>query len=488
MEQGTLMKRERVVVVGSGAGGATTALTLAEAGMQVTLLEEGNRISDKELMETDLSSIDCIKKMYRARGMSPIQGRTPIAFVEGCCVGGSTEVNSGFWHTVPDGLLERWSADFGVKDLHLDELQRHFRWAEALLGVGLSQVGLEPSSKLLMTAAEKMGWMADEIPRAGEKFMAGPDRYKRRMGYGVTRTLIKEAERLGIRLIDSARVTRLVRSGKRVTAALTERPNLGVEEKIEADHFIICGGPTQTPVILLRSGITKNIGQTLKIHPMLKLIARFPFAINADQSNMALIQIKEFLPNITIGGSVFSPAHLALLLSSNWSNASHLMEDHRNIAAYYVAARGTGRGRVKLANLPGGGPTLEYGLSKEDLHNLSAGLGHIAGALLEAGAFEVLPTVSGIEPIRSPAEAKHWLSHDLPLDALSLSAVHAFSSCPMGEKREICAVDSYGKVFDFDNLYISDASLLPDSPGLNPQGIIMALSRRNALHFSESIS
>jgi choline dehydrogenase-like flavoprotein len=38
-------------------------------------------------------------------------------------------------------------------------------------------------------------------------------------------------------------------------------------------------------------------------------------------------------------------------------------------------------------------------------------------------------------------------------------------------------------VHDFKNLFVNDASLLCTAPGVNPQGSIMALARRNALKF-----
>jgi choline dehydrogenase-like flavoprotein len=53
----------------------------------------------------------------------------------------------------------------------------------------------------------------------------------------------------------------------------------------------------------------------------------------------------------------------------------------------------------------------------------------------------------------------------------------------MGENRNLCAADSFGRVHGFDNLYIADASLIPDSPGVNPQGTTMALALRNAYEF-----
>jgi choline dehydrogenase-like flavoprotein len=78
-----------------------------------------------------------------------------------------------------------------------------------------------------------------------------------------------------------------------------------------------------------------------------------------------------------------------------------------------------------------------------------------------------------------------WLDENLPRSLLSLTTVHAFSTCPIGEKVEHCAADSFGKIHGFENLYVNDASMLPDSPGINPQGTIMALARRNALHFAD---
>jgi choline dehydrogenase-like flavoprotein len=130
---------------------------------------------------------------------------------------------------------------------------------------------------------------------------------------------------------------------------------------------------------------------------------------------------------------------------------------------------------------------LRYELSDEDGINLSKGLARLATLLLAAGAERVHPTVQGLSTIRSEVEAIRWLDERLPLSALSLTTVHAFSSCPIGERRDRCAADSFGKVHGYRNLYVNDASMLPDSPGVNPQGSVMALARRNAIHFKESL-
>lgn len=129
---------------------------------------------------------------------------------------------------------------------------------------------------------------------------------------------------------------------------------------------------------------------------------------------------------------------------------------------------------------------LRYEVSTEDHVNLSRGLARLSALLLEAGAEEVLPCVHGVPTIRSALESSRWLDEPLPKDGLSLTTVHAFSSCPIGERISRTAADSYGRVHRHENLYVNDASMLPDSPGVNPQASIMAVARRNVLHFVET--
>jgi choline dehydrogenase-like flavoprotein len=220
---------------------------------------------------------------------------------------------------------------------------------------------------------------------------------------------------------------------------------------------------------------------------MLKVAAVFPERIDAQDSVLPLLQVKEFWPEVSMGGAFFTPGHLAMLLGDNWLENEAEMSRYRNMAAYYVAVRGSGRGSVRPSLLGDGAPVLRYELSDEDGINLSKGLARLATLLLAAGATQVFPTVQGLPAIRSEVEAIRWLDERLPSSALSLTTVHAFSSCPSGERRDRCATDSFGKLHRFRNVYLNDASILPDSPGVNPQGSVMALARRNAIHFRESL-
>jgi hypothetical protein len=167
---------------------------------------------------------------------------------------------------------------------------------------------------------------------------------------------------------------------------------------------------------------------------MLKVAARFPETIDAHKSVLPLLQVREFSPEVSMGGAYFTPGHAAMTLADNWD--PRRLDSLRNMAGYYVATRGRGRGQVRPALLGDDGTVVRYELAEEDVVNLSNGLARLATLLLAAGAEEVHPTVRGLPSIRSEREAIRWLDDRLPRKALSLTTVHAFSSCPIGERTD----------------------------------------------------
>jgi choline dehydrogenase-like flavoprotein len=488
MTNGVSSERVDVLVIGSGAGGAVTALELARAGRSVCVLEEGAR---HELRDYGAGSVEAMKRLYRRRGMTPILGTVPIGYVEGACLGGSTEINSGFWHRTPREVLLRYKSQFDLQASSPDELAPHFEWAEQHLHVGLRNRPWPKSTKVFHRGIEAMGWSGQEVPRAAtgckdnNTCAAGcPNSAKQ----GMSREILPKAEEAGARILTGCRARMLLTSKRRVTGVLAEverEPGVREMVRIDADHVFCCAGPTETPALLRRSGIKYHVGETLRIHPMLKVVARFPERIDAHESVLPLIQVKEFWPEVSLGGGFFTPGHLAMMLSDNWLETKKQMQGFRNMAAYYVAVRGTGDGFVRPARVGDSATHLHYDVSEEDLINLSHGLARLATLLLAAGAEEVYPTVQGVPSIRTELDAIRWLDERVPRAGLSLTTVHAFSACPIGERQDRCAADSFGKMFRWENLYVNDASMLPDSPGVNPQGTVMALARRNALRFKE---
>src|SRR5947208_9619741 len=87
-----------VLVIGTGAGGASAAATLADAGVDVLMLEEGPYVP-ADVAPQGLA--EALPMLWRGGGLTATIGGTQIALVEGRCVGGGTEINSAIFQRTP---------------------------------------------------------------------------------------------------------------------------------------------------------------------------------------------------------------------------------------------------------------------------------------------------------------------------------------------------------------------------------------------------
>lgn len=463
--------RCEIAVVGSGPGGAITACLLAEAGHDVLLIEEGPFLPPDSCPA--FSRVEMERK-YRNGGLTLAFGADKIAYVEGRCVGGGSEINSGLYHRTPPEVLARWRREFLVENLTDKDLLPHFEANESDLSVSKLPGAAPAASLKLHEGATKLGWQSLEVPRWFRYHADGGGSPQ-----SMTATFIPRFLKAGGKLQAETRVNRLRPEGK--AWVLEARQNQGCPIQVRAQSVFLCAGPVQTPALLRRSGITHHVGNSLRVHPTLKLVAKFLQAVNSADMGVPVHQVKEFSPRLSFGCSISSPAYLALGLLDHPDAAASVGRDWLRMANYYAMITGEGRGTVRT--VPGfRDPLVRYTISDKDRHDLADGWRKLAEALFAAGAEALFPCVTGSSPLRSADELKR-IPEQIAVGTGNLMTIHLFSSCPMGEDRKRCATDSFGLVHGLPNLRINDASLLCTAPGVNPQGTIMALARRNTLQF-----
>jgi choline dehydrogenase-like flavoprotein len=463
-----------VLVIGSGAGGAVTAARLAEAGRSVLVVEEGPWV---EPGSVEPFSLEEMVTSYRHQGASAALGTPGIAFAEGRCVGGSTEINSGLHHRLPTELAEQWRQRYAIAEFGPATMDHYASEVERLISVAKLPGPPPASSAILDEGANKLGWRAVEFARLWS-YPGG-----RSVKQTMARTFIPRALEHGAEVVAECTVTRLLTRDDRVVGVTAQRrrPDGSVEPlEIHAEHVVVSGGAIQTPTLLQRSGIRANIGNGLKFHPTVKVAARFDHVLDHDE--VPVHRITEFAPHLTIGGSASRRGHVALAIADAASgDIEDALSSWDEVVVYYAAIRSAGSGRVIA--LPGlRAPLVTYRLTDADMSRLARGLVHLGEALLAAGAIELYPSIAGGPVVRSVGELVGWW------DALSrtranLMTVHLTSSVRMGEDRSSTGADSFGRIWGYRNLRVNDASLLPDAPGVNPQAAIMAISLRNADQF-----
>src|SRR5690606_12944782 len=97
-----------VVIVGSGAGGGTAAAVLADAGLDVVVLERGDYYDDRDF---GTGEMDGLLRLYAPGPQATTEGQLTLA--AGSCLGGGTVVNWSTSLPTPDDVRAEW-ADFGV--------------------------------------------------------------------------------------------------------------------------------------------------------------------------------------------------------------------------------------------------------------------------------------------------------------------------------------------------------------------------------------
>ena len=472
----------QVLVIGSGPGGATTAALLCEAGFEVLLVEEGGNWSIDSSPSYSLTEMD---QKYRSGGLTSTFGKTPVTYIAGRCVGGASEINAALYHRPKAETLEAWAVKNQLDDFELADLEPHFEAIERDFSVSSRPMGVSPASRLLEKGAVSKGWKSHEVERFW-KYTENADGTFTERRQSMTETMIPRALAAGCRLMPDTRIRHLEVHGNAATAAVGTTLVEGRREplRITFEHVFVCCGAVQTPALLRRSGITQNIGDSLNLHPMVRVAARFPEAVNDPHWGVPTQQVEQFKPHITLGCSHSSKPHIAMWLNNTVPDQQAVLDQPERTAVFYTAIQGQSKGTVR--NVPFfDEPFVYHPLGRKDMALIGEGLYRLGQLLFAAGATEIYnPLPDG--PVLRTERDLGMLRTALPHGKLSVSTIHLFSSCPMGQDHTRCAVDSHGRLHGFTNIQLHDASILPSSPGVNPQGIILTLARRNTLRWLEN--
>ncbi len=461
-----------VLVIGSGPGGAVTATLCAEAGKSVLMIEEGQNLT---LQSAPAFSQKEIFQKYRNSGVTVALGDTKISYVEGRCVGGGSEINRGLYHRTPGYIFEQWSKDFGVRDISLEIMTPHFEACEKTARVEYLPGTAPLISTRLNDGAVNLGWKSIEAPRLFRYGQGDEPGRKQSM----SETFVPRFLEAGGRLVTDVSARRVARIAGEWNVTAVYRPAGGPERQVEitADTLFIACGAVQTPALLRRSGFTENIGNTLQFHSMVKVVALFDDEVNKPGDLDPVHQIREFEPNFGMGCSISTRPLLGMAMASHAGHLGLVDSDWRRMGIYYVQ---TSSGMAKVRNLPFfQDPLVTVNETLDDLKKLAEGLKRLAEALLAGGAVAIYPSVAGLPVLRNMDDVRKLPDIFAGNDG-SVSSVHVFSSCRMGENEALCATNSFGAVRGAEKLFIADASLLCGPTTVNPQGTVMAVAHRNA--------
>ncbi|MEM9999688.1 MAG: GMC family oxidoreductase [Pseudomonadota bacterium] len=520
-----------VVVVGSGPSGAVVASGLVNAGISVTVLEQGDWVPadafDGARRQWELTQLRKWHPNPNVRGRAddyPIDTDqadvNPLMFAG---VGGAALIYGAHW-------MRFMPSDFRVRTLHgvaddwpfdYDELAPFYAYVDEAMGVSGQDGNTAypdgapcplpalPMGKVGRKAAEgmnKLGWHwwpgSNAIPSRAWRNLQ-PCVLRGTCGTGCSdgakatpdRTHWPDAINAGARLITGARVSEVTTDAHGRASGVIWIDRAGKRHQQKADIVVLCANGVGTPRILMmsndRHGIANSsglVGRRLMMHPFAAVMGTFDEDLESwvGPAGQILTSMQFYETDASRGfvrGAKWNcmPAGGPQSFRAGYGDGPLTDAWGENLHA---------RVRRKF------GRSFEWGIVGEDLPDaqnritLSETLRDTSGLPCPKIEYTVSDNTRNMLDFHI-ARAIEAMEAAGAIETSTTRLIrdcgwHLLGTAVMGADPEKSVVDQYGQSHDVPNLYVMDGSVFPTSSGMNPTATIAAVAARNVLSLIEN--
>ncbi|MCX5820032.1 MAG: GMC family oxidoreductase N-terminal domain-containing protein [Deltaproteobacteria bacterium] len=426
--------KSRFLVIGSGAGGAATAVELARRRQEVVLLETGPSLPFPGNHLFAFLALDGHGFLSSSEGMGVARAMI---------TGGSTVLSCGTALRPPPGLFERHGIDIASD---LADVERELAVGE------LPDRIIGEATLRIMEAGNREGMHWCKLPKFIDPDKCVPRFCNCMLGCPkdakwTSRRHIDEARRLGARVISSIHEVEIQKAGGKATGARFRRR--GETWAVEAESVVVCAGGLGTPILLRKAGISEA-GRSFFVDPLALTVGVHPFLKGA------------FDPPMTVGTTDFRQEEGFIL--------SPVMDPWMSFGLELL--------RAAPSRLPS---WISYPRTMAIMTKARDGL---AGEIRSDGTFSKPLTEKDLAIIeRGVAVSRRVLRAtgcpDKSIWSTRVRGAHPGGTCRIGD-----VVDSNLKT-GIENLYVCDTSVLPGALAAPVIITLIALARRLVRHLAD---
>jgi hypothetical protein len=428
-----------VLIIGSGPG--SVVATLMEHGkgdQRIHILERGGVPKTPHSLHHSLTHV--IQDFNQAGQELIVAPGFPL-YAQANVVGGGSEVNSGLYHNLPAQYVSRYASAFQVTSQ--DWLDAEQKTNDLLDPV---EMDVLPAESLLARGGEVHNLVVSNIPRWRTYFGGGSFQHrgmneifwnKNSISPNITLSENSEAIKISIDNPDYVEVTCRDSFDKSISI-------------IRAKRLHVAAGSISTPVLLAKSGLIKYRQTRFAWHPMIRIVA------STDPTDLGAGDIDPFQAwtvdrTLKFGSAVSTAPLLSIALGRTVS-----LKESTKLRSYYASFSSSGRGGIlPIVGLPW------YRFSKLDRKFAVEGTALLKD-MISAGGGQIC--------------------NEGKISSKKFSTVHIFGTLPIDSDIFIPGTN---QLRIDKRVRVSDASILPFGPGVNPQGVVMTAVRIANLGISD---
>ena len=489
-----------VVVVGSGAGGGVAAGVLAEAGLDVIVLEKGGFHTEADFTH---SEADAYRDLYLDGALGTTEDKG-IGLVAGSCVGGGTVINYTTSFETPKEVRSEWDDVSGFHSL--------FSGPEYELASQVVQTrvnandysGLPSSSDALMEKGlRELGWHLGaqnrNVSDCPQDDACGFCIMGCRIGakQSTLVTWLEDAYANGARIIPNADVRNVTTAAGHATGVKAMVG--GHELTVHARATVLAAGALNSPAIMLRSGLKHPaVGENLRLHPVTVVWGRYGDAVH-PWSGTLQSRYSDHLADLDGNGYGMKiesgPAHPALVAAMmGWRGGEEYkrqLADYQHWSPIALIMRDRDPGKVQIRR--NGDPKWKFSVSERDQAMARQGVEAAAQIHAASGALEVMSTTT--VPVHWSPDSQSLGGFMKDVDSIgygsnrtTYGSWHQMGSLRMGSNPETSAVDANNEVHQTADLFVMDGSSFPTASGVNPMITIETIAHRAATRLAEKLA
>lgn len=495
-----------VCVIGTGCGGATLGVRLAELGKRVVFVERGGAYTKADF---DQRETNMLAKIDGGRGLDASEDLS-VSLTYGNNVGGASVHYWADSYRTPPDRLALWRDRYGLQGHDEADLAPHFAEIERDLGVHLAEPQeFNAMNLLVQQGAAKLGWSGHRVPHArrncvGSGFCMQGCAYDAKQSMLVT--TIPRAVARGAMVYADCEAIRLEWSSAKVTTLLarvldraTGLPS-GRTVRVTAQAFVVAAGGYGTPVFLLRQGLGTRLhalGKHTLCNPCPMTHALFdqpiyqwrgiPAAYGIDEFRLARFDGDRYREGgYLLMANQLQPGTLGAVLPGVGRSHRALMAALPRLGGAISWIDDLPEGHITRRD--DGTPVYHVPLTGQNGQMIRDAYEKQARLLFAVGAREVLfgdvRDTRLTDPKQIPAAVAQL---EITPASNTMAAPHPAGGARMGRNAKDSVVGFDHRVHGTDNLFVADPSVFPSGPSVDPSITIMAFSAIAAGHVARAL-